>query len=210
MLQLRDAQPSRPHAADDRDQERGRRNAPDGLEIEAPGGTGCRYVKTIVLGLGNTILSDDGAGVYVARALKGRLGAAADVREAELAGLDLMKCSTDTIARSSSTRSCSTASNPGSFSRMRPDDIRTTPRLASFHDIDMVTALALGRRLQFHMPEEVVIFGCRRKIRSPWGSDARKRWSASFRSSPTRSREKSRGRRIERSRSGSRRRNSGA
>jgi hydrogenase maturation protease len=48
-------------------------------------------VKTIVLGLGNTILRDDGAGIYVARALRERLGGAADVREAELAGMDLIE-----------------------------------------------------------------------------------------------------------------------
>ncbi|MFA4948211.1 MAG: hydrogenase maturation protease [Candidatus Krumholzibacteriia bacterium] len=116
-------------------------------------------MKTIVLGLGNTILRDDGAGIYVARALKERLGGAADVREAELAGLDIIEMLkgydrayiVDAIQLD--------GEEPGVVFRMRPDDIRTTPRLASFHDIDIVTALALGRRLQFHMPEEVVIFG---------------------------------------------------
>ena len=116
-------------------------------------------MKTIVLGLGNTILSDDGVGIYVARALGERLREAADVREAELAGLDLLEMLkgydrayiVDAIQLD--------GEMPGVVFRMKPDDIRITPRLASFHDIDLVTALALGRRLQFHMPEEVVIFG---------------------------------------------------
>jgi hydrogenase maturation protease len=116
-------------------------------------------VKTIVIGLGNTILRDDGVGVYVARALVERLHGAADVREAELAGLDLLEMLkgydrafiVDAIQLD--------GERPGDVFRMRPDDIRITPRLASFHDIDIVTALALGTRLEFHMPAEVVIFG---------------------------------------------------
>ncbi|MCX5752249.1 MAG: hydrogenase maturation protease [Candidatus Krumholzibacteria bacterium] len=116
-------------------------------------------MKTIVLGLGNTILSDDGAGIYVARALGERIGGAADVREAELAGFDLIEILkgydrayiVDAIQLD--------GEEPGVVFRMKPDDIRITPRLASFHDIDIVTALALGRRLEFHMPDEIVIFG---------------------------------------------------
>jgi hydrogenase maturation protease len=115
-------------------------------------------VKTIVLGLGNTILSDDGAGIYVARALAGRLGGAADVREAELAGLDLIEMLNGYDRAFIVDAIMLDGEKPGVVFRIKPDDIRTTPRLASFHDIDMITALALGRRLQFHMPEEVVIF----------------------------------------------------
>jgi hydrogenase maturation protease len=116
-------------------------------------------VKTLVLGLGNTILRDDGIGIYIARVLAQRLGGSADVREAELAGFDLIEMLKgydrvyiiDSIQLEGET--------PGTVFRIRPDDIRITPRLASFHDIDLVTALELGRRLQFPMPGEVVIFG---------------------------------------------------
>jgi hydrogenase maturation protease len=116
-------------------------------------------VKTLVLGLGNTILRDDGVGIYVARSLAECLRGAADVREAEVAGLDLIEILkgydrafiVDAIQLD--------GEEPGSVFRMTPGDIRITPRLASFHDIDLVTALELGRRLEFRMPREVVIFG---------------------------------------------------
>ena len=116
-------------------------------------------MKTLVLGLGNTILRDDGIGIYVARSLAGCLGGAADVREAELAGLDLIEILkgydrafiVDAIQLD--------GEKPGSVFRMTPGDIRITPRLASFHDIDLVTALELGKRLGFRMPREVIIFG---------------------------------------------------
>jgi hydrogenase maturation protease len=116
-------------------------------------------VKTAVIGLGNTILCDDGVGIYVARALEKRLAGAADVKTAELAGLDLIE-----MLRGYDRAYFVDAINldgeePGTVFRMKPDDIRITPRLASFHDIDLVTALELGRRLQFSMPGDVVIYG---------------------------------------------------
>ena len=116
-------------------------------------------MKTIVLGLGNTILSDDGAGIYVARATAALLSGEADVREAELAGLDIIEILRGYDRAFIIDAILLDGEDPGTVFRMRPDDIRITPRLASFHDIDLVTALALGRRLEFHMPEEIVIFG---------------------------------------------------
>jgi hydrogenase maturation protease len=115
-------------------------------------------MKTIVLGLGNTILSDDGVGVYTARALRDELDDCVDVVEAELAGFDLVELLAgyeraviiDAIELN--------GEPPGSVFRLAPDDLRITPRLASFHDIDIVTALALGERLGLGMPSEVVIY----------------------------------------------------
>ena len=111
------------------------------------------------MGLGNTILRDDGVGIYVARALAGCLRGAADVREAELAGLDLIEMLRDYDRVFIVDAIQLDGEEPGSVFRMTPGDIRITPRLASFHDIDLVTALELGKRLEFRMPREVVIFG---------------------------------------------------
>jgi len=115
-------------------------------------------VKTLVLGLGNTLLTDDGVGIYAARELAERLGGAADVAEAEVAGLDLIERLSgydrvfiiDAIELE--------GEEPGTVFRLRPDDLRTTPRLSSAHDIDLVTALALGIRLGFRMPSDVILF----------------------------------------------------
>jgi hydrogenase maturation protease len=115
-------------------------------------------MNMLVLGLGNTILRDDGVGIYVARALRERVGCLAAVEEAELAGLDLIErlngydraIIIDAIQLEDE--------EPGTVFKMRPDDIRITARLASVHDVDLVTALELGRRLRFKMPDDVVIF----------------------------------------------------
>ena len=47
---------------------------------------------------------------------------------------------------------------PGTVFRLRADDLQITPRLSSCHDIDIVTALELGKQLGLHMPGEVTIF----------------------------------------------------
>ncbi|HER43432.1 MAG TPA: hydrogenase maturation protease [Candidatus Eisenbacteria bacterium] len=115
-------------------------------------------VNTIVVGMGNTLLSDDGAGVFVARALETRLEGAAEVRESETMGLDIVEMLrgydraiiVDTIMLE--------GEEPGTVFRLTEEDIRITPRLASVHDVDLFTSLELGRRLRFHMPSEVVIF----------------------------------------------------
>lgn len=115
-------------------------------------------MNTVVLGLGNTVLRDDGVGIYTVRALREELGGEADIIEAELAGMDLIEMLkgydraiiVDAIQLNDE--------NPGTVFRLRPDDMKITPRLASFHDMDIVTALALGSRLGFKMPEDVVIY----------------------------------------------------
>ncbi len=115
-------------------------------------------MDTVVIGLGNTVLSDDGVGVFVARRLRGTVDGAVDIIEAELAGLDLMEMMKgynraviiDSIKLD--------GEEPGTVFKLAFDDLKITPRLASCHDIDIGTAIALGKRLGFHMPEEVVIY----------------------------------------------------
>lgn len=115
-------------------------------------------MKTLVLGLGNTILSDDGAGIYAVRALAERLEGVAECRESASAGLDLIELLNgyeraiivDAIELEGEA--------PGTVFRLKPDDMRITARLASLHDVDLVTALALGRSLGFSMPDEVTVY----------------------------------------------------
>ncbi|MBD3179255.1 MAG: hydrogenase maturation protease [Candidatus Latescibacteria bacterium] len=115
-------------------------------------------MNTVIIGLGNTILSDDGVGVYVARRLRRRLNGSFSVLEAELAGLDLMEMMKDYQRAVIIDAINLEGEEPGTVFRLSNDDIRITPRLASCHDIDLGTAVALGERLGFDMPEEVIIF----------------------------------------------------
>ncbi len=118
-----------------------------------------------VIGLGNTILSDDGVGVYAARELALRLAddPDVDVVESEVAGFALLELMAgferiiliDAISFD--------GVEPGTVVRVDPADLRTSLRIRSVHEIDLPTALALGRELGLDMPGEVVIFAIQAK-----------------------------------------------
>lgn len=122
-------------------------------------------MKTIVIGLGNPILTDDGVGVKVAYELEKTLATRhpqlADVTEASAGGLRLMELMigydraiiVDAFTNGSNT--------PGKMHRMTLDDLRAispTQHSASAHDTTLVTALDAGREMGMHLPEEVVIY----------------------------------------------------
>jgi hydrogenase maturation protease len=116
-------------------------------------------MKTVIIGLGNTVLSDDGAGVYAARLLSGRFGSEdISVIETESAGMNLMEMLAGFDRAFLIDAILLDGEDPGTVFRLRADDLKITPRLSSAHDIDIVTALELGRRLGLGMPSEVTIF----------------------------------------------------
>ena len=121
-------------------------------------------MSTRIIGFGNTILSDDGVGIYAAREISRRLGhadgrTALDVVESEVAGFALMEllagCRRAILVDSIQFDNL----EPGTVVRIDPQDLRTSLRLRSVHEIDLPTVLALGRHLGLPMPEEVTIFG---------------------------------------------------
>jgi hydrogenase maturation protease len=116
---------------------------------------------TRVIGLGNTLLSDDGVGVYAAREIHRRLDGQfpeVDIVESEVAGFALLELMEgweriiliDAVAFD--------GIEPGEVFRIHPQDLRTSLRIRSVHEIDLPTALELGRRLGMGMPDEVLIF----------------------------------------------------
>jgi hydrogenase maturation protease len=117
-------------------------------------------VRTLVLGLGNPILSDDSIGLLVARELKDRITEEGiDVEETSLAGLRLL----DILAgydKAIIVDAIDTAQGPpGQVYRLSPETFDDAKHLSSVHDVNFATALDLGRRMQMELPEDMVIFG---------------------------------------------------
>ncbi len=108
-------------------------------------------------------MSDDGAGIFTARQVSKAVGEEVDVAEAELAGFDIIEIlkGYDRAIIIDSIKLDDV--EPGTVIRLRPGDIKTTPRLASFHDIDLITALELGKKLGLEMPGEVIIYAVQGK-----------------------------------------------
>jgi hydrogenase maturation protease len=119
-------------------------------------------MKTRIIGLGNTLLRDDGVGVYVAREVARRLSAAGnsdavEVVESEVAGFALLELMSgwDRVILIDSVHFAGV--EPGTIIEMRPDDLHTSFRLRSAHEIDLQTAMRLGEALELPMPEEVKV-----------------------------------------------------
>ena len=118
--------------------------------------------RTLVLGLGNPILTDDGVGVRVAQAVKALLPQEleVDVQEVSLGGLTLMESMLgyDHVILIDAIQL--PGRWPGEVRRLSLDDLSTiapTQHSASPHDANLPTALAAGRQLGMALPEEVVI-----------------------------------------------------
>jgi len=114
--------------------------------------------------LGNSILSDDGVGIYAAREVRRRLAEAgrsadADIVESEVAGFALMELMAgwEKIILLDSIQF--EGLQPGTVIRIEPEDLHTSLRLRSVHDIDLPTAVELGRRMGLDMPARLTIFG---------------------------------------------------
>ncbi len=117
-------------------------------------------VKTVIIGLGNPILSDDGVGIFTAREIKEKLppGAPVDVKEASLAGFNLLDLMLGydkaIIIDSIQTRD----GKVGEIYEFSPDALKETIRLVSIHDMNLATSLDFARMLKMPAPETVTIY----------------------------------------------------
>ncbi len=112
-------------------------------------------MRTIVIGLGNPVRSDDGVGLAVARTLQERLPDRSDVDVVELwaGGLRLVEAMVG-YDRAVVVDAAVTGAAPGSIRCLGPEEL-PTQRTAIAHGIDLPRALELGRQLGLPMPASV-------------------------------------------------------
>lgn len=112
-------------------------------------------MKTLVVGLGNPILTDDGVGIYVARALAARgLPRGVEVAEASLGGLRLLDIMQG-YERVVLVDAIQTVDGrPGQLYRLGPNDLWVSRHAGSSHDMALPTALALGRQMGMVLPAD--------------------------------------------------------
>jgi len=118
-------------------------------------------MKTLVLGLGNPLLSDDAIGLLVARKIRARLGDRpdVDVDEEYHGGLRLMERMVG-YDKGIIVDAICTGDDPGKIHRLRGDTL-PTQHSASAHDMSLQTALAFGREEGADLPdtEDILFFG---------------------------------------------------
>lgn len=102
--------------------------------------------------------------MYLAREVARRLREsgreeAADIIESEVAGFALMELMAgwERVILVDSIQFEGVA--PGSVVRLDPQDLHTSLRIRSVHEIDLPTVLELGGQLGLDMPQDITIFG---------------------------------------------------
>jgi len=114
----------------------------------------------LVLGLGNTILRDDGVGIKVARHLAEHHAAEnIVVREAELAGFALIELleGFDRAVVIDAVRI--DGASPGEVVVFESGALQPSLHLVAGHQIDLPTALEMGRRMGRPVPGTVYVVG---------------------------------------------------
>jgi hydrogenase maturation protease len=121
------------------------------------------HMKTLVLGLGNPILTDDGVGVLVAESVRAHLpqDTPVDISEVSVGGLTLMESMIgyDRVILIDAYQTSNP--QPGTIHRMDLEELQTitpTQHSASPHDASLVTALQAGRRMGLTLPREITIY----------------------------------------------------
>ncbi len=118
-------------------------------------------MKTMILGLGNTILSDDGVGIYVVREIERIMNTKCPtltIKEASLGGFNFIDLLTGfdraVIIDAIHTKS----GKPGEFYELDPAALKPSVRLSSLHGIDFATACEMAKQMSVPFPKEIKIF----------------------------------------------------
>lgn len=115
-------------------------------------------MKTLVLGIGNPILRDDGVGLRVAQRVRAKVkGIDAIIEETSAAGADLLDLLLgyekviiiDAIQTGNG--------KPGEIYRFTPDDLSFFPGVTCSHTMGLPLLLRAGRRLGLAVPSQVTI-----------------------------------------------------
>jgi len=118
-------------------------------------------MRTIIIGLGNPIVSDDSVGIKVSRELRGHLNAhgGIDIAEAYAGGIRLMDAMVgyekaiivDAIVTGNGL--------PGTIHSLSISDLVSTRNIVCTHDTNLLTALEMGKMLGLPLPSEIDIWG---------------------------------------------------
>lgn len=118
-------------------------------------------MRTIIIGLGNPVRSDDAVGLVVARLLRGRLGtdSGVDVEELYAGGLRLVEAMVGydraVIVDAMATRT----QPPGSVRRLRFEELARAHNITCVHDTSLPAALEIWRCSNVPVPKEITVWG---------------------------------------------------
>jgi len=127
--------------------------------------------RTLILGVGNELLRDDGVGLLSARRLAELAGGRADLAEACVATIDLLSLITGYDRVVVLDAWVSDDALPGTPVHATPEELPEGFGRRSLHTLPFRDMLELGRRLGFPMPREVSIHGLAVQDACTFGTD---------------------------------------
>ncbi|MEM2943490.1 MAG: hydrogenase maturation protease [Methanomassiliicoccales archaeon] len=112
--------------------------------------------RILVLGLGSPIISDDSIGLRIADEIRSHRFDNVEIRDASTSGLDLIELMLDFDYVIVVDGIITGISNPGSVFVFDEQNFSTTVRGANPHDVNIATAIRLGRMIEpERMPKKI-------------------------------------------------------
>lgn len=127
-------------------------------------------MNTLILGIGNPILTDDGIGIKIARKLKEENHEleVVEASEAAMALLELIGgCDKLILIDSIKTEQ----GKLGELYKLELEDLKPAMGFSSSHGLDIATAFKLGERLGYRMPQSVSIYAIEVKDNTTFGEE---------------------------------------
>ena len=127
-------------------------------------------MNTLILGIGNPILSDDGIGIKIARKLKEE-NHELDVEETSEAGIALLDlvAGYDKLIIIDSIKT--EQGNLGELYRLELEDLNPATDFSSSHGVDIATAFKIGRELRCQMPRYISIYAIEVENNTTFGEE---------------------------------------
>ncbi len=125
-------------------------------------------MNTLVLGIGNPILTDDGVGIKIAQKLK-EGNPELEVEETSEAGIALLElvAGYDKLIIIDSIKT--EQGKPGELYKFELEDLKSSSYFSSSHGIDIPTAIELGRKIGYMMPKCIRLYAVEIKDNSTFG-----------------------------------------
>ena len=114
--------------------------------------------NTLILGIGNDILTDDGIGPKLVSEIKSkRIPGNIDYRNIFIGGLDILEMIQGYRKVIFIDAIITKEGVPGTVYHFKPEDFKETIHLSNLHDANFLTALDLGRKMGMNIPADIHI-----------------------------------------------------
>ncbi len=127
-------------------------------------------MNTLIVGIGNPILTDDGVGIKIAQKLKEN-NPELEVVETSEAGMALLELINgyDRLIIIDSIKTGQ--GKPGELYKLKLADLKPPMYFSSSHGIDIATAVELGQRVGYRMPKYISLYAVEIKDNSTFGEE---------------------------------------